>query len=68
MLMKIGYHYRQWKRKRRLRKELGRKPTFGDIFADMCGYRVDDPEFQRAISDSLGEIGEEWGVGEKWEI
>ena len=57
----LGYRWRQWRRRRRLRRELGREPSFGDMFADMLGTRVDAPEFQRAMSAAVYEVtGEEW--------
>lgn len=57
----LGYRWRQWRRRRRQRHELGREPSFGDIYADMMGMRVDSPEFQAGMREAMLEVtGEDW--------
>jgi hypothetical protein len=56
-ILQLRYHRRQ----KTLSKELGREANFGDMWADALGYRVEDPVFQSAIREAIGEVAdEEW--------
>lgn len=44
------------KRERELEGILGRKPSFGDMFADSMGLTVEDPIFQSVIRDTLDRL------------
>lgn len=48
--------WRSWRQRRRLRRELGREPTFGDIFADHLGRPGHGPVFDDALEKVLADV------------